>query len=149
MAQTTTAQSAVAGLVEVSTNGSSWTDISGTITSIDPGEQAKNVGEEYTLSGDYAVLGDGKFQPAEVTGKGLWTPTAGEAFAAVQAAWTAKGPFYLRWSPQGGASGTKRYTTDKGYLTSFMWPKADATDAKPVPCGFKAKFPKITESTIP
>lgn len=148
MAQTTTAQSGVAGLVEFSTNGSSWTDISGSISSVDPGEQAKDAGEEYTLTGDYAVLGEGKFKPIDVTAKGVWTPTSGEAWAVVVAAWAAKGKVYLRWSPQGGASGTKRYTTDAGYMTSLMWPKTDANDAKPIPCGFKLKTPKITESTI-
>lgn len=149
MAQSTTAQSGTAGLVEFSSNGSSWTDISGTITSVDPGDQAKDVGEDYTLSGDFALLGEGKFKPIDVTAKGLWTPTGGEAWATVVAAWIAKGKVYVRWSPQGGASGQKRYTTDAGYFTSMAWPKTDASDAKPIPCGFKLKTPKITESVIP
>jgi hypothetical protein len=49
---------------------------------------------------------------------------------------------------EGGAVGDKRYATSYGYLTGFMWPKVDATDAKPMPCGFKLKTGQITESTI-
>lgn len=148
MAQTTAAQSGVDCLVEFSTNGSDWTDISGSIKMVDAGEQSRQSGEDYTLNGDYALVTGGKFDPVEVSATGLWTPTAGEAFAVVHAAWTAKSPAYLRWSPQGGNSGHKRYTTNAGVLTGFVWPKGDATDAKPIPCGFKLKTPKITESTI-
>jgi hypothetical protein len=148
MAQTTTAISRVDGQVEFSTDNSTWTDISGSITSVDPGEQGRDIGEEYVLEGDLPVMGEGKSQTLEITCKGLWSPTAGEAFAVVKAAWEARGRCYLRWSPQGGATGDKRYTTSYGYLTGFMWPKVDATDAKPMPCGFKLKTGKITESTI-
>jgi hypothetical protein len=149
MAQTTTAQSGAAGLVEFSTNGSSWTDISGSIKMVDPGEGTRQSGEDFTLSGDYAIITGGKFSPLEISATGLWTPTSGEAFAVVEAAYIAKSSGYIRWSPQGGSSGQKRYTSDAGVITGFLWPKVDASDAKPVPAGFKLKTPKITESTIP
>ena len=148
MAQTTGAVAAVNAKVEFSTNGSTWYDISGSSNSIDPGEQERQSAEEYTLDGDYAIVTVCKFQPLEITVKSVFTPTTGEAWARASAAFVGKNDVYLRWSPQGGANGTKLYTSDKGVLTKLQWPMSDATDAKPLLVSFTVKTPKVTESTI-
>ena len=148
MAQTTTALAATNAKIEFSTNGSTWYDISGSSNAIDPGEQERQSGEEYTLDGDYAIITGGKFQPLEITVKVMFTPTTGEAWLRASAAFVAKSDVYIRWSPQGGANGTKLYTSDKGILTKLQWPMSDATDAKPLLVSFTVKTPKVTESTI-
>jgi hypothetical protein len=149
MAQTTTALSAVNAKIEFSSNGSSWTDISGSSNSIDPGEQTRQSGEVYTFSGDTAVITAGKREPMELEAKILFTPTAGEAWETARAAFeTAGGAGYLRWSPQGGTTGNKQYTTPAGVLTGLSYPPAAADDAKPVMVGLKLKVAYVTESTV-
>jgi hypothetical protein len=72
MAQTTTQVSAVDAKVEVSANGSAWTDISGTANKIDLSAQDRNVGAAFTFEGDGAVLTYGKRQPIDVTVTALY-----------------------------------------------------------------------------
>lgn len=149
MAQTTTALPMTNAKLEFSADGSSWTDISGSSNSLESPEQSGAAGEAYTFTGNTAVVTAGKTEPVEITAKILFTPTAGEAFAVVRAQWqTAGRAGYLRWSPQGGTTGNKQYTTSAGVLTGFTWPGGAADDAKPIPCGFKLKAPSIVESTV-
>lgn len=149
MPQTTTALSAVDAKIEFSTDGTTWIDISGSSNSIEPGEQSRQSGEVYTFQGDTAIITAGKREPLEIEVKVVFTPTAGEAWATVRPAFEAAGgKGYLRWSPQGGSTGQKQYTTDAGVLTSLTYPPAVADDANPIMTGFKLKTPKVTESTI-
>lgn len=150
MPQTTTALSSVNGKLEFSSTGSTWVDISGSSNSVEPGDQTRQSGEIYTLSGDTAIITAGKREPIELQVKVLFTPTSGEAWETVRPAFeAASGAGYLRWSPQGGATGTKQFTTDAGILTSLTYPPSMADEAKPVMVGFKLKTPKVTESTLP
>lgn len=104
--------------VEVSTDGSTWTDISGDITGVKTsgGEQA--IGEQHVANGNYPiVVGSGKVSATTVEANFVYTETAGEAF---QVAWAryegSQKTIYLRWSPKGGNIGDERYvcTNDAG-----------------------------------
>lgn len=149
MAQTTAALPMTNAKLEFSANGSSYTDISGSSNSIEPAEQSGASGEAYTYSGDTAIVTAGKTEPVEIVVKILFTPTAGEAFEVVRAQFQASGRAgYLRWSPQGGSTGNKQYTTAAGVLTAFTWPGGAAEDGKPIMCGFKLKVSSITPSTV-
>lgn len=148
MAQTTTATATTNAKIEFSTNGSTWYDISGSSNSIDPGEQERQTGEEYTLDGDYPVITAGKFQPLEIAVNIFFSTTSGEAWARASAAFTAKSDAYVRWSPQGGTTGHKMYTTDKGVLNKLTWPSSNASEAGPLLVAFTIKTPKVTESTV-
>jgi hypothetical protein len=136
--------------VEFSVNGSSWTDISGSSNSVDPGEQSGQSGEVYTFTGqDPAAITAGKSEPIEIDVKIVYTETAGEAFEVVRAQFQVTGRAgYLRWSPRGGTTGQSSYVTGAGVLTGLKWPAADAEDAKPIMAGFKLKVAVITKSTL-
>lgn len=147
MAQTTTAQSMTTGVVEFSTNNTDWTDISGTLNVVEAPEQSRMSGEEYTVAGDEAVVSGGKKEPAEVTVKIVYSETAGEAFDVLLAAWETPGQkVYLRWGR--GGSGSYRYTTKQGVMTSFTYPPLAAPDAKPKTLGVKIKAPGIVKSVV-
>lgn len=147
MAQTTSVYSMTDGVIEFSTNGSSWTDISGSMNGVEAPEQTRMSGEDYTVSGDKAIVTSGKLEPAEVAAKIVYSETAGEAFEVIRAAWETPGQkVYLRWGR--GGSGSYRYTTDAGVLTSFTYPPLSAPDAKPKVLGIKVKTPGITKSVV-
>ncbi|NOK59121.1 MAG: hypothetical protein GFH27_549283n419 [Chloroflexi bacterium AL-W] len=148
MAQTTDIAGVTDGQVEISTDGSTWTDISGSTNKVEPVEQNRQTGDEYTLDGNYALVTSGKTEPVDVKVQIVFTQTAGEAYAVAHAAWLNRDPIYVRWAPRGNATGNKQYTTTKGVFKSFTWPTPMASEAKPQMVGFTMRTPQITEAAI-
>jgi hypothetical protein len=149
MAQTADALSAVNTLVEISADGATWANVSGSSNSIEPGEQTRMSGVAYTFVGDTAIVLPGKREPLELVGKHLYTSTNGEAYEVVRAIHESNGVGFVRYSPEGGATGDSLLTSDRGVFTGFTYPKGDASDANPVMGGWKFKTGKLTTSTIP
>lgn len=150
MAQTTGATAGVNAKVEFSVNGSAWTDLSGSASALDPGEQSGMSGEVYVFTGETAAaVTAGKTEPAEITIKVAYTETAGESFEVVRAQFQVAGrAAYIRWSPKGGTTGQFLFTSGLGVLTGLTWPPVDAGDGKPIMAGFKIKVPSITKSVL-
>jgi hypothetical protein len=149
VAQTTTAVIGVQAKVEISADGTDWDDISGSVAAIEPGDAARQSGESYTLDGDTAILGGGKREPHDIEVRLLYTPTTGEAFELARAIYETPGSAcYLRWSPAGGGAGSQEFTTVKGVMTRFLYPKGASDDAAPVPGGFTVRTPYTTASTV-
>lgn len=155
MAQTTDQVSMADGDVEYSTNGTAWTSISGSITSVEDTTQTRMSGETYTLDGDTALITYGKREPMELTFKAVYTEQSGEAFEVVRALFEAGTAVYFRWSPKGiGASGRFVFTTANGTgaaagfkITEFTYPGQDATSGDPVMTGWKLKVPAVQKTT--
>lgn len=148
MAQTTGALSWRNSKVEYSTNGSSWTDMSGFENAIEGAEQARMTGEAYTSDGDTAAITRGKREPMELTVTYLYTEGGAEPFEVIRALFEAGSDLYLRWSPRGGSSGQFQYTTPAGVISNFIYPQGEAGSADPVPGGFTLKVPYITKSVV-
>lgn len=112
MAQTTAAIAVSGFKVEVSIDGSSWTDISGQAAAVTVDGGDIPVGEQMTAEGSEAiVVSSGKMEPRNVTVRAVYTEESGEAFETVYARYAgADKTIYLRWSPKGGAVGDVRYT---------------------------------------
>lgn len=151
MAQTTTAMGPSKMSVEISTNGTLWTALSGSLALVDPDGQERAVGSANVFDGDKPILGYGKLQPVKIKGRGLYTPTTGEAFEVIRAVHETVGGanIYMRWSPEGGEAGDKRFTTGKAYLSSFKYPGGDADDENPIPFEFEVTAGGITTETVP
>lgn len=150
MAQTTGALSGVAGKLEVSTDGTTWTDISGSTNTVKAGSQPRDTGETYTFQSDTGIVTGGKRKPIELDVKIVYTRITGEAFEVMRTIHeTAGGYAYLRYSIGGGASGDFLFTSAKGVVSSFDYPDSATDDAKPVMAGFKFKTPSLTKSVLP
>lgn len=155
MAQTVDPVSMADGDVEYSTNGTSWTSLSGSTTSVEDTTQTRMSGETYSLDGDTALITYGKREPMELTFKSVYTETSGEAFEAIRALFEAGTLTYFRWSPKGiGASGRFVFTTANGLgaaagykITEFTYPGLDATSGDPIMAGWKTKVPAVQKTT--
>ena len=105
MAQTTTAVSQACGQVEIGTDGSTWTDISGVTQSFTPGEQTSMSGEAYTLDGDTPIVRGGKREPMESVFVIVYTETDAEGYEQARAIFESSdcgNTIYVRYSPRGG-----------------------------------------------
>ncbi len=159
MAQTTGAMSATGAKVEVSVNGSSWTDISGSSNSVDAPEATRNVDSVFTHSEDTAIITSGKQNPIDVTVSIVYTETAAEGWETIRAqhktTGAAGGTLYFRYSPNGGGSGDFLYTgangsgtTAAGKISSLTYPVADTGGGGPVLGSFTVQVPALVKSTI-
>jgi hypothetical protein len=149
MSQTTDAMSGLDCPIEISTDDTAWSNISGSTSSIEPSAQTRQTGVKYTLDGDYPIITTGKREPMEIEVKIIYTATVGEAFEIVRAAFEAGSPLYVRWSPAGGQPGDQRFTSGKGVVTEFLYPGASGEDPGPLAGSFKLQVPRVIPAAVP
>ena|SRR3990167_3332968 len=154
MAQTTGAMNLVDAQVEISANGTTWYDISGSTNKLICAPQEADVGEAATLDGQFMIGTAGKLKPVKLDVTILYTETANEAFRIIEAqAELAARPLWVRWIPSRG-TGNFVYTTANpagvaaaGILTKFPRPGADAATAGPSMLDFSVWVSRILRST--
>lgn len=146
MSQVAGIDSARNGKLEVSTNGSSWTDISGMANTLVPSGGEYATAETYTMDGLDPATTIGKRTALVLTCTAVFTEGAGEVFAIVQAVYDAGSDLYVRWSPRGGQTGEKLFTTGAGKVVSINWPGIDAASAESIKTGFvwRGKVPVVS-----
>lgn len=149
MAQTTGAISFKDVLVEVSTNGSAWTDISGFANNIKLKGFVRNTGEYYTASGDTAIIKSGKRKPGTITIECAYTESAAEPYTLFNTAYSTPSDLYVRWSPKGGTTGQLRFTSNAGIVSEPVYPVGDVEKGDIVKINCTLECTVITPSTIP
>jgi len=148
MAQTTEQIPFTDAKIEVSTDNSTWTDISGFAGAVTRSGGARNVGTAYTADGDTAVQAKGKRAPVTVGVSILYTETTTPPYDEIRTYYESGADYYVRWSPNGGASGDEQYTTDAGKITDCPEPVGDVEGGDPILIVFSVQTPKITKSTV-
>jgi hypothetical protein len=157
MAQTTGAIAQAGFKVEVSTDGSSWTDVSGTAATVAADGGEIKVGNQHTAEGDQAVVvSSNKAEPITLTAKALYTEAVGEAWAVVDAVYRAADKrIYMRYSPAGGNEGDLRFVTAVGGvaaavpLVSCLPPEMDAGGEDPAMFEFSVMTPGLLSEAVP
>jgi len=134
--------------VEISTDNSNWTDISGYSNNIDPGDMVRMDGEAFNFSADKGEVTTGKLAIREISLDILYTEGASDVADSIRDAIEANTPYYLRWSPQGGSTGELRYTSDAGKWISVNDPSGQADSPDPAILTAVFKTPFVTKSTI-
>lgn len=148
MAQVTGAISSKDFLIEVGTDGTNWTDVSGAASTIEASGGAKMYEDSYTMEGDNPIVTVGKNESQELTLTAIYTEGASDLFELARPAYEAGSPFYIRWSPKGGQAGHKMYTAGPGLLTDLTYPSGDASSAAPVMTGIVFHGPRATPTTV-
>jgi len=150
MAQTTNSEWGGAAKVEISTNGSSWTDISGHANQVNPSPSERRQGEAYTFDGEYPIVKVGKQQSKSVDVKIIYTEETADAFEVARAQHEAAGggTMYVRWSPAGGQGGEFLFTTDAGFVKTFNYAPVDAEEDGPMQVTFTVQCAQITKSVV-
>lgn len=158
MAQTTAADNKAGFKIEVSTDASAFTDISGmgATVSVDGGDQL--TGEQNTADGAAPVVtGANKVESITLTVSCLYTETAGQAWRIVKDRYDgAAKTICVRYSPRGGATAERRFVTanDAGTaivvpIINCIVPEADAGSGDPLMFEFSVITPKLLEEAVP
>ena len=150
MAQTTGGFSATDAKVEISTNGTVWTDISGWANSIKPGPLTRNSGARWTHEGDGAILTAGKLGTIDIDVQIVYSEGTGDRLATLltQIQTVGGASVYVRWSPKGGSTGEWQFTSSAGILKKLDLPAPDTEDAKPCAVSFTVEVATITKAAI-
>ncbi len=149
MAQTTGAVSARNCYIGISTNGSSWTDVSGFANSVKPDGGKRETGDAYTADGDTPIVTAGKRKPIQLKVKVLYTEGASDPFEVVRAAYEAASALYVRYAPKGNTSTYFMYTSQSGIVTDAPYPNiVNVEDGKALALEFTLETPYVTKSVI-
>lgn len=151
MAQTTTATTARNARCAIGTDGSSWTDVSGSTQQFSPGDGARLHGKAHTFDGNGPIITAGKLDEQESTASILYTETAGEAYAVAYAAFIGTNSIlYARVDPLGSTTGNFRFTSSLGVITAMpAFGDMDASSGDPQMIEFSFTHGGWTKSTIP
>lgn len=148
-AQTTGAISWEIAELEMSTDGpSTWVNISGSTNQVDVtgGDVATAVA--YTHTSLEPLVGYGAMALRQVHITGLYTEDSLEAFERLRTAYYNRTDMWLRVSPKGIYTGTKRFVTNrKGRITAFKEPSGQAGTANFVPLDAMWTGVKFNEET--
>lgn len=151
MAQVTGQTTGADFYAAVSTDGSSYTDISGAATMVEPKTRERKHGERFSGEGDYPVKAYGKQEAQEWELTVIYTKTAGQAYALLKTAYAAKTRLNLRYAPEGNTTANDRFTLSGSdvRVVELDFPTSDASEENPVVV--KALFAggTYTEDTVP
>lgn len=147
MAQTTAGMSGIANKVEISTNGSSYTDISGFAASVTPDGGARKVGKGFTFDGDTPLLVKGKREHIGIKIRVVYTEGGSDPFEVVRAAYEAGNQFWTRYSPKGGVSGDFQYTIT-GFIVTAPYPMAEAESEAPLYFEYDMEASSISKAVV-
>lgn len=149
MAQTTGSITGKDMTIQVSTDGVTYTDISGSTNNVEPGGGTRKTGSQHTFEGDTPLVGAGKKEATTVKMKIIYTEDAGEAAALIKDYHDNNTPCYLRYRPKGDTAGNWQFTGGPGYFTTPVFPKLDSDNATPVLVDTSWFGPELAQSAIP
>lgn len=145
--QTTGAASMRNCVVEYSTNGTSWTDVSGVANKVTPGGYERESGEAYTGVSDDPIVTLGKNTPFELEVDVVYSEASADGYELLRTLKEAGTAIRVRWQPKGRATSNYRWTTGTGYLTAAPAPGGDLGDGKPILSTFAGRFPNVVAAS--
>ena len=149
MGQVTGAISGRISKIEYSTNYSTYTDYSGGANSIKVKGGERQSGEAYTFDGDTAVVTFGKLTPVELTLRSLYVDSSVGHFAVISGMKTAATPMNVRWAYDTDTTGSWRFTSATGGVTSCTPPDATADKAgEPLLFEWTVRAPGVSEAVV-
>ena len=157
MPQSTTAINTVESVVEISIDGTNWSNISGSTNKVEPGPQTADSGMAATFEGRYKIVRSGKYNPVDLSVTILYTETGSEAYTILHGQFLlVNSPLWLRYTP-GGSNGDFRYYTGDsngnkaaGRIVEFPFVSADAGDGGPSMVVFKLQTTRLVrEAALP
>ena len=148
MAQTTGALSPQDLHVGFSTDGSAWTEVTGSANSVEVSGGERQSGSTRTFQSTAPIVKYGGKESLTVTVRGVYSETADEAYLLAQAAYDNDTALYVRWSPGGGDSGDLGYTTSEGKVMTPPYPSGAADTPDPMLVEIAVEVASVTQASI-
>jgi hypothetical protein len=152
MAQVTGQITGASFYAAVSTDGSSYTDVSGAATLVEPKATQRKHGEAYTGgSEDYPAKAYGKLEAQEWELTVIYTKAANEPYDLLRDALVANTRLNLRYCPEGNTQNNERFTLSGTAVrvVELDFPKAEGSEENPVVCKAVFAGPTVTQDVVP
>jgi hypothetical protein len=142
--------------VELSTNGTTWTDFSDYLAVIDPAAVTRDTAEQAVFGEDTMATAVGHRNPVEVTLRSVYTEgtTTADPFYYVWSQWTTNcgGVLAVRWAPAGCTTDHQVFSTatNTGHysrLISQTPPGGDAGEPGPIMWEATVRAPTLHMAT--
>ena len=148
MAQTTGAMSPQNMYLGFSTDGSTWTEVTGSGNSVSKSGGERESGSARTFGYTAPIVKYGGKAPLRYTIRGVYSEKAAEAYLLAQAAYDNDTDFYFRYSPGGGDSGDLGFTASAGKVMNPPYPDGSADTPDPILIEFDVEFASLTQAAI-
>ena len=133
--------------VQVSTDGASWTDLSGSATvEIPAGSGRRPTAALYPYGADAPTVVPGRRDPLTLIITNDYADAARDA--TIWTAYETAGAFYVRFAPRGNATANFLYTSDAGLVVTPPVPEGQRHSGTVVLNRFTFEATKFTKSTI-
>ncbi len=132
--------------IQLSTDGTNYTDYSGSTNAVEPSGGERSKGELHTFDTDYPLIATGKRAAVTVKIKVVYTEVSGEAADTLHGYYVNDTPVYLRFRPRGTAATRWQFTGGPGYITTMVAPQLDAGNGEPVAVSMEWYGPALTQS---
>ena len=133
--------------VEISTDGTTWTDISGEANHV-------SVSGGDWQTGKFYVFGDATPRRVKsvkdvltVTVRILYAEDAGAAWDTIRQVHEAGSDLWVRWSPKGGNTGDFLFEA-RGTVKTFPWPGGEPDQTAPILAEFQVEASEVTKSVV-
>lgn len=136
-------------VVEFSTDGSNWTNVSGDASSVEPDGGVRKTGGFFTFDGDTEGLTRGKRERLTIVVNILYNETVSSGWRLAETAYENNTALYVRWSPKGATQGNRRFTTSAGIVVDPPYPGGEAESADPIMTEVKVEVATVTPAAIP
>jgi hypothetical protein len=135
--------------IELSPDGTNWTAYSTHAQSVTPGGGERARGEAFTAGRDVPYITTGKRNAMEYTVRVLYTTGPADLYTVVRGYYLNKSETWLRYSPEGGASGDNRITIGPGLITTCPPPAGDAGSGDAMALEFTLVGEDESDDTVP
>ncbi len=135
--------------IEVSVDsGATWINISGQTNALSVGGGDREIGNFFDAANDTPTLGAGKRNPLEIETRVKYTETDSEAQGVLASPYENATETLIRYSPKGGASGDRLYTSDAGFVQTNPYPGQEVESGDPLRIEFTIVVGKLTKSLV-
>jgi hypothetical protein len=132
--------------VEISVDGGAvWTNISGQTNSLTVGGGDREIGTFFDAANDTPTLGAGKRSELTIQLRVKYSEADSEAQGILQAAYENSTETMVRYSPKGGASGDRLYTSE---VKTPLYPGQEVQSGDPLRHEIDLVVPKLTKSLV-
>jgi hypothetical protein len=134
--------------VELSRDGSTWIDVSGSSSAVGTSGGDRPVIEYEPLFSDTTKAKTGARERVTIVVKSVYTEIDDEAFDLLDTAYQANAEIGMRWTPLGGdVSGAKRYSAIGAKIKKPAYPGGEVSDPKPLMAEYELSAEYIHKET--